>query len=212
MRSKTQLIKTASTLKEFSTKIKSEQDGEVLTPETVKEISQEIAEVASVAAELANEIVEGVPSEEGTDSILDREEGPKQIEVAMDKTDEEKEKNAMDKKHGMKHTAMDKKHGMDDDDDVKEKLATMTKELLGLKREAALAKLAPKYASLFPKNMHEAKLSEITTSKEPLNVVEAKIQEASSIISNKTMIKIASQSDSIYDVTDGDEINISTYV
>ena len=204
MRSKTQLIKTASTLQTFSNKIKSAQDTEVLTPETVKEISQEIAEVASVAAELANEIVEGVPAEEeGTGGILDREE-PKQIEVAAEETDEEKKKK-------MEKTAAD--DDKDKDDDLKEKVATMTKELLGLKREAALAKLAPKYASLFPKNMHEAKLSEITTSKEPLNVVEAKIQEASSIISNKTMIKIASQSDSIYDNNDnGDEINISTYV
>ena len=111
---------------------------------------------------------------------------------------------------------MEKTAADDDDDkdkDLKEKIASMTKELDSIRREATLAKLAPKYASLFPKNMHEAKLSEITTSKEPLNVVEAKIQEASNIISNKTMIKIASQSDSIYDNNDnGDEINISTYV
>lgn len=205
MRSKTQLIKTASTLQTFSNKIKSAQDTEVLTPETVKEISQEIAEVASVAAELANEIVEGVPAEEeGRGGILDREEEPKQIEVAAEETDEEKKKR-------MEKTAAD--NDDDKDKDLKEKLASMTKELSNIRREATLAKLAPKYASLFPKNMHEAKLSEITTSKEPLNVVEAKIQEASNIISNKTMIKIASQSDSIYvNNDDGDEINISTYV
>ena len=204
MRSKTQLLKSASTLKEFSTKIKSAQDTEVLTPETVKEISQEIMEVAGVAAELANEIAEGVPAEEeGTPGILDREE-PKQIEVAAEETEEEKKKR-------MEKTAAD--NDDDKDKDLKEQLASLTQELTGLKREARLAKLAPKYANLFPKNMHEAKMNEIINSKEPLNVVEARIQTASNIITDKTMIKIASQSDSIYDTTnDGDEIDISTYV
>jgi len=204
MRSKTQLLKTASTLKEFSTKIKSAQDTEVLTPETVKEISQEIMEVAGVAAELANEIAEGVPAEEEAPGILDREE-PEQIEVAADETEEEKKKR-------MEKTAAGHNDDDDKDKDLKEQLATLTNELTGLKREAKLAKLAPKYANLFPKNMHEAKMNEIINSKEPLNVVEARIQTASNIITDKTMIKIASQSDSIYDVTNGDEINISTYV
>ena len=207
MRSKTQLIKTASTLKEFSNKIKSAQDTEVLTPETVKEISQEIMEVAGVAAELANEIAEGVPAEEeGTPGILNREEEPKQIEVAAEETEEEKKKR-------MEKTAAGHNNDDDKDKDLKEQLASLTQELTGLKREAKLAKLAPKYANLFPKNMHEAKMNEIINSKEPLNVVEARIQTASNIITDKTMIKIASQSDSIYDTTnDGDEIDISTYV
>ena len=90
------MLKSASTLKEFSTKIKSAQ--ETLTPETVSEIAQEIMEVASVAAELANEIAEGVPAaEENRNALGDRQEGeengqPKQIEVAVDETDEEKKK------------------------------------------------------------------------------------------------------------------------
>ena len=64
MRTKAQILKTASTLKVFSNKIKNAQD-EVLTPETVKEIAEEIREVAEVATELAEEIAEGVPAEEG---------------------------------------------------------------------------------------------------------------------------------------------------
>ncbi len=207
------MLKTASTLKEFSTKIKSAQIGETLTPEAVQEIALEISEVAEVASELASEIAENVPAgngngeeeEEGITNKLNGEQ-PKQIEVAADETDEEKKKR-------MEKTAAD-----DDDDkdkDLKEKLASMAMELTGLKREAKLAKLAPKYASLFPKNMHEAKLNEIINSKQPLQIVEAKIQEASDIITNKTMVKIASQSDSIYDMnntSDGDEINISSVI
>ncbi len=201
MRSKAQILKTASTLKVFSNKIKNAQD-EVLTPETVKEIAEEIREVAEVATELAEEIAEGVPAE-GERGLDEREEEPKQIEVAQDETDEDK------KKRMEKDAAEDDK---DDDDDLKEKLASLTNELTKIKREATLAKLAPKYANLFPKNMHEAKMNEILNSKQALNIVEAKIQEASDIITNKTMVKIASMTDSIFDLdstSDSEEVNIA---
>ncbi len=205
MRSKTQILKTASTLKEFSAKIKAAQIGETLTPETVKEISLEIMEVASVAAELANEIAEGVPAEEeGRDALSNRgeEEGPQQIEVAADETEEEKKKK-------MERDAA----GHNDDDKDKEKIKNLEASLEKMQRETKLAKLAPKYASLFPQSMHETKMNEILESKQPLPIVEAKIQEANDIISNKTMVKIASMSDSIFDVSsDGDEINISGMV
>lgn len=205
------MLKTASILKEFTAKIKSAQIGETLTPEAVQEIALEISEVAEVAAELASEIAQGVPAENGgeEEGITDKLNGeqPKQIEVAADETDDEKKKRMDKEKTAAGHD--------DDDDDLKEKLASMSIELTGLKREAKLAKLAPKYASLFPKNMHEAKLNEIINSKQPLQIVEAKIQEASDIITNKTMVKIASQTDSIFDInntTDGDEINISNKI
>ncbi len=204
MRSKAQILKTASTLKEFSSKIKNAQDG-VLTPETVKEIAEEIREVAEVATELAAEIAEGVPAEGDRGERGESDEEPRQIEVAADETDEEKKKR-MDKEK----TAAD-----DDDDDkkeLKEKLATLQNDLIKIKREATLAKLAPKYANLFPKNMHEAKMNEIINSKQPLNIVEAKIQEASDIITNKTMIKVASMTDSIFDIgntSDSEEVNIA---
>lgn len=206
MRSKTQILKTASTLKEFSAKIKSAQIGETLTPETVKEISLEIMEVASVAAELANEIAEGVPAEEeGRDALSNRgeEEGPEQIEVAADETDDEKKKR-MEKKEAAEH---------DDKDDDKEKIKNLEASLEKMQRETKLAKLAPKYASLFPQSMHESKMNEILESKQSLQIVEAKIQEASDIISNKTMVKIASLNDSVFDMSsDGDEINISSVI
>lgn len=203
MRSKTQILKTASTLKVFSAKIKAAQIGETLTPEVVKEVAEEIMEVASVAAELANEIAEGVPAEEeGRDALSTREEGPEQIEVAADETEDEKKKR-MEKE----------KTAQDDKDEDKEKIKNLEASLEEMKRETKLAKLAPKYASLFPQSMHEAKLNEIINSKQPLNIVEAKIQEASDIISNKTMVKIASMNNSIFDLeTDGDEINISSVI
>ena len=202
MRSKTQILKTATTLKEFSSKIKVAEEGGVLTPETVKEIAEEIREVAEVATELAEEISEGVPASEGRGERGESEEEPRQIEVAADETDEDK------KKRMEKDAAEDDKD--DEKDDLKEKLATLQNDLIKIKREATLAKLAPKYASLFPKNMHEAKMNEIINSKQPLDIVEAKIQEASDIITNKTMVKIASMTDSIFDLdstSDSEEVN-----
>lgn len=207
MRTKAQILKTASTLKEFSTKIKSAQIGETLTPETVKDIALEIAEVAEVATELAAEIAEGVPAQE-EERGLDREEGrdPEQIEVAADETEEEKKKR-------MEKTAAADKDDDDNKDKLKEQVASLTKQLGGIKREARLAKLAPKYASLFPQSMHEAKMNEIINSTKSLEIVEAKIQEASEIISNKTMVKVASMSDSIFDIsTDSEEVNIAKYL
>ncbi len=204
MRTKAQILKTASTLKEFSSKIKNAQE-ETLTPETVKEIAEEIREVAEVATELAEEIAEGVPAEEARPGIGDREEQPKQIEVAADETDEEKKKR-------MTKEAADDDEKDDEKEDLKEKLASLQNDLIKIKREATLAKLAPKYASLFPKNMHEAKMNEILNSKQPLQIVEAKIQEASDIITNKTMIKVASMSNSIFDIdssSDSEEVNIA---
>ena len=201
MRSKAQILKTASTLKEFSNKIKNAQD-EVLTPETVREIAEEIKEVAEVATELAEEISEGVPAEEGREERREENGEPEQIEVAQDDDDEKKRRER-------------EKEAVDDDDDdkkeMREEVASLKTELNQIKRASKLEQLAGKYASLFPKSMHEAKMSEILKSKQPLDIVIAKVQEASDIITNKTMVKVASMTDSIFDLTDtSEEVNIAS--
>lgn len=199
MRSKAQILKTASTLKQFSTKIKNAQD-EVLTPETVKEIAQEIMEVAEVATELAEEIAGGVPVEEasplenGSENRGEDRNMPSQIEVAQDEEGEGE--------------------GTDDDlekDKMKEEVASLKNELTKIKRASQLEKLSAKYASLFPTTMQDAKTKEILNSKLSLPIIEAKVQEASDIITNKTMIKVASMTDSVYDFGEtGEEVNIAS--
>lgn len=208
MKSRAQLLKTASNLKTFSTKIKSAQD-EVLTPESVKDMAMEIMEVAEIAAEVATEIAEGVPAEESPMMEREERETPDQIEMAQDKEEENKDK----KTAGITKGAQDK----DDDDDKyeeKEKMAKLEAKLAQMERKAKLAELAPKYASLFPKQMHEAKMNEIINSKQSLPIVEAKIQEASDIITNKTMVKVASMSDSIFsmDSDNSEEVNIAAKI
>lgn len=196
-------MKTASTLKTFSGKIKSAMDGETLTPEAVAEIAEEISEVAEVASELAEEIAQGVPSNEG-DGILDKMQGKdeesdeiKQLETAQETEEDKKERDM----------------GRDEEkEDLKDKVASLTKDLAIIKRESLLSTLAPKYANLFPKDIRESKLNEILNSKQPLQIIEAKIQEASDIITNKTMIKIASLNESVFNFnnsTDGEDLVIS---
>ncbi len=207
MRSKSQILKTASTLKEFSAKIKQAQignnglgngngiGGEVLTPEAVQDIAIEIQQVAEVASELASEIAEGVPAEEETSGLgeigreeVKEEEEPGQISMAQDEEDDEEKKK------------------------LQVEVASMKNELNNIKRAGLLEKLATKYASLFPKSMKEAKMNEILTAKQSMDVIQAKVQEASDIITSKTMIKVASMTDSIYNFTEeeGGEIDISS--
>jgi hypothetical protein len=209
MKTKSQLLKTASNLKTFSTKIKSAQDEEMLTPEAVKDMAMEIMDVAEVAAEIAEEIAENVPAEDLP--MMDREErmDPEQIETAQDEEDKDEDKLTA----GTARGAIGRKRNAQDeeDEDKEEKMAKLEAKLASMERKAKLAELAPKYASLFPKQMHEAKMNEIINSKQSLNIVEAKIQEASDIITNKTMVKVASMSDSIFSVGEGDseEVNIA---
>jgi len=203
VRTKTQILKTASTLKAFSGKIKKAQDDGTLTPEVVQEIADEIKEITEVATELAEEIAEGVPAEEGRDALSNREEDPKQIEVAADETEEEKKKRLEKEK-----TAQDED---DDKKEDKEKIEKLEASLAKMERKSTLQEIAPKYASLFPKSMHEAKMNEILNSKESVPILEAKLKEASDIITNKTMVKIASMNDSIFDIGDSEseEVNIA---
>jgi hypothetical protein len=192
VRSKTELIKSASTLKEFSAKIKQAQIGETLTPESVQDIALEIQQVAEVASQLATEIAEGVPAEEASPlgemgGEREQEAEPEQISMAQEgEEDEDKKK-------------------------LTEQVASMKNELNNIKRAGMLEKLATKYASLFPKSLHEAKMNEILTAKQSMDIIQAKVQEASDIITSKTMIKVASMTNSIYDLeNDGGEIDISS--
>jgi hypothetical protein len=194
VRSKTELIKSASTLKEFSAKIKQAQIGETLTPESVQDIALEIQQVAEVASQLATEIAEGVPAEEASplgEMGGEREPEPEPEQISMAQED-----------------------GKEEDEDKKkltEQVASMKNELNNIKRAGMLEKLATKYASLFPKSLHEAKMNEILTSKQGMDIIQAKVQEASDIITSKTMIKVASMTNSIYDLeNDGGEIDISS--
>ena len=97
---------------------------------------------------------------------------------------------------------------------MKEEVASLKNELTKIKRASQLEKLSTKYASLFPTTMQDAKTKEILNSKLSLPIIEAKVQEASDIITNKTMVKVASMSDSVFDINsdNSEEVNIAALI
>ena len=107
MKSRAQLLKTASNLKTFSTKIKSAKD-EALTQESVKDMAMDIMEVAVIAADCTTENAECVPAEDSPLRGREERETPNQIEMAQDNEEEDKDK----KTAGITKGAKDK----DDDD------------------------------------------------------------------------------------------------
>lgn len=200
LRSKTELTKTASTLKAFSTKIKQAQDGvpgmgmaETLTPEAVQDIAIEISQVADVAAQLAEEIVEGVPAEEGAEPTAtpdpEAAETP-QIETAQDGEDDEEKKM------------------------LKEQVAKMNDKIENMERTAKLEKLATKYANLFTPQQRQAKMKEILEASQSMEIIEAKVQEASNLISGKQVVKVAQSGKSIFDIeeSESEEVNFASKI
>ena len=84
MKSRAQILKTATSQKTFSRKIKTAQDEE-LTPESVKDMAMEIMEVAESAAEVATDIADGVPAEESPMMGREERQTPDQSEMAQNK-------------------------------------------------------------------------------------------------------------------------------
>ena len=163
-----------------------------------------------VATELAEEIAEGVPAEEVVterrEEIMDEE--PKQIEVGQDEDEEEKkrrEKEARGKKR-MGQFGVEEQN-REQEKELKEQVASLTKELNHIKREASLQKLASEYSNLWPQSMREAKANEILGSADSLDIVKARIQEASNLMKSKTNIKYASMGDGIFSLDNAEPDN-----
>ena len=119
-------------------------------------------EVADIAAYVATEIAEGVLAEVSPMKGREESETPDQNDNAQVYEEEEKDK----KTAGITKGDQDK----DDDDkyEEKEKMAKLEAKLGQMERTAKLAELAPKYSSLVPKQMHDAKMTHIINSKQSL--------------------------------------------
>ncbi len=191
-------MKTASTLKAFTTKIKQAQDaipgmnggvGETLTPEAVQDIALEISQVAEVAAELAEEIAEGVPAEPSAEPTAEPTAETPQIETAQDDSEDDDEK-----------------------EKLKEQVANLTKDLAGIKLAKAKETLATKYANLFTPAQRQAKMKEILEASDSIEILTAKVQEASNLINGKQVVKVASSGHSIFDIeeSESEEVNIAS--
>jgi len=97
-----------------------------------------------------------------------------------------------------------------DDDDDKNEVKEMRKELDAMKAERIAIKLAQKYSELFPMAMRSAQKEAFLSHKEPTSVLEARLDEASTILAKPQAIKIAQQEDSVFNFDDLDSTNNNT--
>jgi len=149
------------------------QEGGSLGPEEVKDIAQDVQQVLSSVVDMVGDIVEGVPAEEGLEEPT---------EEVIEKPQEEEE------------IPMVQAQDEDDDKDKKETNAKMAKlqDEIKLMKEASIHKdLTIKYVKLFPEQVKVAREKDFANSTDSIQVLQARIKEASSIISDRKAIKVA---------------------
>ena len=166
---KQELLTRSESLSKLATKYKTAQEGEVLGPEEVKDIAMETVSVLNDVQEMVEAIAEGVPAEEGSplDSpVIDehpvREETPG-LESNLDnlrQRDEEEE---------------------EDPRKLIGKIASLQKEITGMKEASARKELATQYASLWPAGKTaSAKFASFYKSKDSLPILQARLEAAKS--------------------------------
>lgn len=116
------------------------------------------------------------------------------------------------------NTAMGDAHP-DDNDPTKQAMQKMAQQIDEqgkvideMKNKEAQMKLAQKYADLHPMAMRTAKFNEFMGHQGPTAVLEARLDEASVLLSANTAQKFAQQEDSLFKFTDDDDNIHSTRV
>lgn len=166
------LAKTSPTLTKVAALMKKAQDEGNLGPEEVKEIAEDTQQILLSVVEMVNEIAEGVPAEEAieetTEEVIETPEEKKDIPNVVE--------------------------GKDDDEDKKEnkdKIAKLENELNQMKQASIHKELTIKYGKLFPEIVREAREKEFAKSTDSIKVLEARIKEASAILTDRKAVKVA---------------------
>jgi len=154
---------------------RSEDEGN-LSPEEVKDISNDMEEIALSLADMADTISEGVPAEDAVEEeVMDRDEVPEENEIPM--VESKKDKSAADDE--------------EEDKDKKDKIASLEKQIKNLQYKEALKDLTTKYGKLFSETIREAKEKEFGKDNEPIKILEAKYKEASNLTKDKKVMRVA---------------------
>jgi len=166
------LAQTTSTLTKVAALMKKAQDEGNLGPDEVKEIAEDTQQILLSVVEMVNEIAEGVPAEEAieetTEEVIETPEEKKEIPNVVE--------------------------GKDDDEDKKEnkdKIAKLENELNQMKQASIHKELTIKYGKLFPEIVREAREKEFAKSTDSIKVLEARIKEASAILTDRKAVKVA---------------------
>ncbi len=152
------------------------EDEGTLGPEQVKDIAEDTKEILLSVVEMVDDIVEGVPvedvleepTEEPTEGVP---EGPKDPEIPTvqgQKDDDDKDKK-----------------------ETNEKMAKLQNEIKLMKEASIHKDLTIKYGKLFPDQVRVAREKEFANSKDSIPVLEARIKEASTILTDRKAVKVA---------------------
>ena len=171
----------------FKTKFKTAQDEGTLSADQTKEMSMEILDLVEQVAEIATDVAEGVPAENG--------------DVTNDETNDEPIT-----QDGGEH-GLDERinQGQKDDDEkleLKDKVAKLNTTVATMQKEAKQEKLAIEYAKHFPVAQREEKQKEFAKSNDSLPILEARLKEAKNFFKNPAVIKEAALQDNTFEITE----------
>lgn len=208
MSKKLSLKEASKTLKVSLGKFKTAQDEGSLGPEEVKDIIEDVVDMAETIADLGMAIEEGVPGGEVEEPIVEEEVTEPVVEEEIEDRENISQKLA-------KNKSARSRHGADHEDEnetleLKEKVSQLTKDLDAMKTAQKKEKLAQKYAQNWPEPMREAKVKEFMGRKGNLAVLEAQVTEAISIMGDKKAIKVAAMNDDTFSITHFDNDNSNT--
>lgn len=176
----------------FKTKFKTAQDEGTLSPEETKTMSMEILDLVEQVAEIASDVAEGVPAQNGDDDT-----------TGDDIVIEEGGKHGLDERinQGQKEEDDDKEL------ELKDKIAKLNTKVTTMEKEAKQEKLAIEYSKHFPVAQREAKQKEFAKSTDSLPILEARLKEAKSFFKNPAVIKEAALQDNTFEITEMPENN-----
>jgi len=202
-------LKTAKdSLNKVSTMFKKAQEGQ-MGPDEVKEFAEEAVQVLEQAEELIETVAEEVPASEPTESShLDEDERILESQIEEEEDEEKKSilrsklatlKLAKSKQAAIHNPEEDEKTAQEKEDEeekkeMQSKIGKLEKTITEMQYKTAKEKIAQEYASLWSGKQQNAKYQTIMKSKDALNILEAKLSEAKSLLgSSKT--KVASTPD-----------------
>jgi len=164
------LAKSMPRLTKVAALMKKAEDEGTLGPEEVKDIAEDTKEILLSVVEMVEDIAEGVPAEGGIEEEVTEEirEEPEEEIPTLEAQEEDEDK---------------KKEN--------EKIAKLQNEINQMKQASTHKELTVKYGKLFPEQVREAKEKEFATSKDSIAILEARIKEASGILTDRKTVKVA---------------------
>ncbi len=175
-------------------KFKTAQDEGTLSPEETKDMSMEILDLVEEVAEIASDITQGVPADNGGDNNNDGEMNGDQSTMGNTK---EEDNNGLQERINQ---------GQEEDDkeklELKDKIAKLNTTVSTMQKEAKQEKLAIEYAKHFPASQREAKQKEFAKSMDSLPILEARLKEAKAFFKSPSIIKEAALQDNTFEITE----------